>query len=118
MKSLNKLINEKLKLSKNNKFEGILEPEDIEGPETEGEDYNGDKVMIIGWPFNKKGDENYRRTWKYIKQKHYWVWNDIDSIDYIENENQWFVYACSEQSPTTVDCWVYGPEGVQALREK
>lgn len=109
------------KINKTTKFNSIedkyLEPEEIKGPETEGEDYNGDTVTIIGWPFNKKGDENYRKTWKYIKQEHYSVWNDLDCIDDIDSF-EWFVYACSEQSSNTVDCWVYGPEGVQALREK
>ena len=119
MKDLNNFIIEKLKVnskSKINKNEP-LEADEIEGPETPGKDYFDDDVVIIGWPFKNKNDQNYKKTKEYIRKEGYSVYNDLEEI---EDQDMWdyFCYASHIGDKSKVNCYVYGPEGAQAYGEK
>ena len=115
MKSINDYIIEKFKISSKNAKQKYLDPEDIEGPETPGEDYFGEEVTIIGWPFKDKNDKNYKRTKEYIRKEGYSVYNDLEEI---EDQDMWdyFCYACHKDE-FEVDCYVYGSEGAIALNK-
>ena len=110
-------VNSKLKINKNEP----LEADEIEGPETSGKDYFDEDVVIIGWPFKDKNDPNYKRTKEYIKKEGYSVYNDLEEID-DKDMFDWFCYAyINEDTPwgtKEVNCYAYGPEGVQGYSEK
>ena len=113
MKDIDYFIQEKLKVnskSKINKSEP-LEPEEVEGPETPGKDYFDEDVVIIGWPFKKKNDDNYKKTKEYIRTHGYRIFNDLEDIEDKEMFD-WFCYATHEDEKE-LNCYVYGPEGVQ-----
>lgn len=122
MKSINDYIVEKFKLnSKTLKKSEYLEPEEIKDPETPGKDYLNNDVIIIGWPFQKEGDENYKKTKEYIKKCHYRInydFGDIDDPEFFD----WFCYAINTDkrffnSEKEVNCYVYGTEGAIALNK-
>lgn len=123
MKTINNYLVEKFKLnSKTSKKSEYLEPEEIEDPETPGKDYWGDDVIIIGWPFQEKNDENYNKTKEYIRKCHYQIYNDYEEIDHPEFFD-WFCYAIStdkrfSSGEKEVNCYVYGTEGAIALNKK
>lgn len=100
--------------SKNVKQSEYLEPEEIEDPETQGKDYWDEDITIIGWPFQKEGDENYNKTKEYIKKHHYRINNDFGDIDNPEFFD-WFCYAMKDNE---INCYVYGTEGAIALNKK
>lgn len=122
MKYINDYIVEKFKInSKNIKNKKYLEPEEVEGPETPGIDYWNEEITIIGWPFQEKNDENYKKTKEYIRKSHYQIWNDYEEIDE-KDMFDWFCYAVKsdEGSPGSekeVNCYVYGTEGAIALNK-
>ena len=119
MKELKEIIREKLTITKDSKINTTkyLEPIEIEDPETPGEDYFGEEVIIIGWPFKDKNDPNYKNTKEYIKKERYSVYNDLEEI---EDQEMWdyFCYAQHPNDKSEINCYVYGPEGVQAYRKK
>jgi hypothetical protein len=119
MKQLYVFINEKLKVSSKSKINKNepLEPEEVEGPETPGKDYFDEGVVIIGWPFKKKNDDNYNKTKEYIRTNGYRIFSDLEDIDDKEMFD-WFCYAKHPDDDTQINCYVYGPEGVQGYSEK
>ena len=125
MKDINNFIQEKLKVSSKSKVNRSepLEPEEVEGPETPGKDYFDEDVVIIGWPFKKKNDDNYKKTKEYIRTHGYRIFNDLEDIDDKEMFD-WFCYAyvtgVSNEAiwQQEVNCYVYGPEGAQGYSEK
>jgi len=119
MKDIDYFIQEKLKVnakSKINKNEP-LEADEIEGPETPGKDYFDEDVVIIGWPFKDKNDQNYKKTKEYIKKEGYSVYNDLEDIEDSDMWD-WFCYAQHPNDGSEINCYVYGPEGAQGYSEK
>ena len=125
MKDLKKIIQEKLKVSSKSKVNRSepLEPEEVEGPETSGKDYFDEDVVIIGWPFKKKNDDNYKKTKEYIRTHGYRIFSDLEDIEDKEMFD-WFCYAyvtgVSNEAiwQQEVNCYAYGPEGAQGYSEK
>lgn len=120
MKEIKEFITEKFKLnSKNISKPKYLEPEEVKGPETPGEDYWDEEVTIIGWPFQEKNDENYKKTIEYIRKSHYQIWNSYEDIEE-KDMFDWFCYALKSDegsSGNEVNCYVYGTEGAIALNK-
>ena len=119
MKDLLEIIQEKLKVNSKSKINNIepLKPEEIEGPETPGKDYFDEDVVIIGWPFKDKNDQNYKKTKEYIRNERYSIYNDLEDI---EDQDMWdyFCYAIHPDDKLEINCYVYGPEGAQGYGEK
>ena len=121
MINLSKYISEGIKLSsKSNVIEKvkILDPNDFMYEEYFGYNYNGDKVIVVGKPFKHKNTLNYVESKKYIKTNGYMINNDLEDIDKETRENaEWFIYATPNVQEITLDCYVYGLEGVY-VKEK
>jgi hypothetical protein len=119
MKDINYFIQEKLKVNSKSKINNMepLEPEEIEEVETPGKDYFDEDITIIGWPFKKKNDKNYQDTKEYIRNKGYLIYNDLEEIE-DKDMFDWFCYAKHPDDDTQINCYVYGPEGVQGYSEK
>ena len=119
MKDLVSFISEKLQIKKTDKIkEKILNPEEIEGPETPAIDYNGEPCIIIGKAFKNKEDKNYKETRdllfnKYHKNPITYDFEDIEEKDMFD----WFVYA-KQPKWKEIGCFAYDPSGVQAIEEK
>ena len=93
--------------------EKYLDPKDVEGPVTKGEDYNGDKVTILGKVFTSDVDPNYEAAKKLALQKTKNVsdWDDLD--DECKKMFKRFVFAFDG---TQAAVFSYDPSGVQALK--
>lgn len=119
MKDINNFIQEKLKVSSKSKVNKNepLEPEEVEGPETPGKDYYDEDVVIIGWPFKKKNDDDYKKTKEYIRTHGYRIFNDLEDIE-DRDMWDWFCYVQHPNDGSEVNCYVYGPEGAQGYSEK
>lgn len=130
MRSIIDLINEKLNISSKSNVHKFkeLEPEEIEGPETPGKDYFDDDVVIIGWPFKDKHDKNYKRTKDYIRSHGFSICNDLEMIedaeffDYfcyvLHTDPEEFFTSANANDNNELNCYIYGPEGVEGYSEK
>jgi len=119
MKDLVGFVNEKLQINKTSKIiPRILDPEEIEGPETPAIDYNDEPCIIIGKAFKNKEDKNYKETRDLISNKYYnnpitYDFDDIDEKDMFD----WFVYA-KQHKWKEIGCFPYDSSGVQVIEEK
>lgn len=115
-------VNSKSKISKNKNSE-YLEPDEFEEDFTEGEDYNGNKVTIIGKPFKNQKDPIEKQAAnlvaKKLKENHMslFVCSFNDACDMIDNPEEIDYWCYAMNNENEIACFVYGPDGVVAKRK-
>ena len=127
MKSLTQYLLEKLKVNSNSKISKnrnseYLEPDEFEQDFTEGEDYNGEKVIVIGKPFKDENDPDGKQAANLVAKKMkenrmiLFVCSLNDAKDMMDNPEE-VDYWCYAMNDNEIACFVYGPDGVVVKRK-